>query len=59
MNGVQLARPERPDELVVLAPDVSSATINRTLLDAGCEVSSLIPERATLLGLFTSLVDPE
>jgi ABC-2 type transport system ATP-binding protein len=47
----------RADELVVAAPGVLPARLNRALVEAGCEVSALRPERASLAGLFATVVD--
>lgn len=47
---------ERADEIVVQATAIAPAALNRALLDGGCEVSALRPERATLAAVFSSLL---
>ena len=47
----------RAGEIVVSAPGVSPALLNRALVEAGCEVSALRPERASLSGVFAGVVD--
>jgi ABC-2 type transport system ATP-binding protein len=46
------------DEEVLIAPGrTPPAELNRLLVEAGCEVSALVPERRTLLAAFEQLVD--
>jgi ABC-2 type transport system ATP-binding protein len=44
-------------ELLIRPGRASPAELNRALVEAGCEVSALVPERRTLLAAFEALVD--
>jgi hypothetical protein len=45
------------DELLILPGRTPPAELNRALVEAGCEVSALVPERRTLLSAFEALVE--
>jgi ABC-2 type transport system ATP-binding protein len=45
------------DELLISPGRTPPAELNRLLVEAGCEVSALVPERRTLLSAFEELVD--
>ncbi|MHC5210933.1 MAG: ABC transporter ATP-binding protein [Planctomycetota bacterium] len=45
------------DELLIQLGRTPPAELNRALVEAGCEVSALVPERRTLLAAFEELVD--
>jgi ABC-2 type transport system ATP-binding protein len=45
------------DELLIRPGRTPPAELNRALVEAGCHVSALVPERRTLLSAFEELVD--
>jgi ABC-type multidrug transport system ATPase subunit len=59
LPGVTLLERRSDDELVVLPGPAAPAAINAALVQAGCAVSALVPERATLQVVFESLVDEQ
>ncbi len=59
LRGVTVLERRADDELLLLPGDVVPSAINAALVQAGCAVSALVPERATLQAVFETLVDEQ
>jgi ABC-type multidrug transport system ATPase subunit len=58
LEGLERIELRRTDELLVMPGGHGPAEINRALVDAGCSVHALVPERVTLQSAFEELVEP-
>ncbi|MGQ0552774.1 MAG: ABC transporter ATP-binding protein [Planctomycetota bacterium] len=58
LPGLKSVERRTDDEFLVLVGEVPPAHVNRALIQAGCAVSALVPERITLQSAFEDLVDP-
>ena len=59
LGEVGVTRPAEngsPAELLVDTGSADAGAINRALVEAGCEVSAVVPERANLHAVFESIL---